>query len=301
MAIFLNQPTLVDLIDNSILSIEGTILAVLKGYIPGVQPRQLGFQHILKEVKIIEANHIGRSIRQEFNEISFWDYTPITVGKIIQAYLMLHQNEEGYITLMPNHSLNSVISVDSGETVRFQYEADPKLIHYGAISDPPVGFSYSAFTDMSQRNNERVASGALWENAGGPKCSYQMCTMGPCINFPIHYGTSWGSYIAPFTPGNIFQSAARTEVTIGNERPNRTSQYMMIFNRNAGYPWSSLGERAKSGEIDFQTVMSHEFGHALGLDHLPDPDDMMYPYIGVAEIKPDLSANDKDAIKSLYP
>src|SRR5262249_52589164 len=44
-----------------------------------------------------------------------------------------------------------------------------------------------------------------------------------------------------------------------------------------GFSW-----RTDGGDLDVQTVLLHEFGHALGLGHSPDPSSIMYPvYLGV--------------------
>ena len=54
----------------------------------------------------------------------------------------------------------------------------------------------------------------------------------------------------------------------------------------------------KLSNEQFKTILRHEFGHALGLAHSSDPEDLMhatiqteYPYISQCDI---------DAIKSLY-
>jgi len=52
------------------------------------------------------------------------------------------------------------------------------------------------------------------------------------------------------------------------------------------------------GTIDFFTVMSHEIGHALGLDHSSNPNDVMYPYyVGARNW---LSSGDIQSVQTLY-
>lgn len=49
----------------------------------------------------------------------------------------------------------------------------------------------------------------------------------------------------------------------------------------------------------FYAVCLHEIGHALGLSHTQNPDDVMYPYAESGKIK--LSKNDLEAIRKRYP
>ena len=47
----------------------------------------------------------------------------------------------------------------------------------------------------------------------------------------------------------------------------------------------------------YQTVL-HEFGHALGLDHSPNPNDVMYASVGPSD--PDLAAGDIAGLQAIY-
>ena len=54
------------------------------------------------------------------------------------------------------------------------------------------------------------------------------------------------------------------------------------------------------GGYDLFSVALHEFGHALGLGHSPDPESIMYHFIASGESKRILSLHDIAGIQSLY-
>jgi len=59
--------------------------------------------------------------------------------------------------------------------------------------------------------------------------------------------------------------------------------------------WSLSSQR---GRINFNWVATHELGHALGLNHINDPQSIMNPYYQDVELK--LSRNDQRQINELY-
>lgn len=52
---------------------------------------------------------------------------------------------------------------------------------------------------------------------------------------------------------------------------------------------------------DMQSVMIHEYGHVLGLDHVPDdPTSTMYPYLNPGQVRRYLDARTIDTLKCMY-
>jgi hypothetical protein len=54
-----------------------------------------------------------------------------------------------------------------------------------------------------------------------------------------------------------------------------------------------------SDQYDFQTVVTHELGHAIGLGHSTDTASVMYPYLAPAAARHDLTANDLNNIQQV--
>lgn len=56
-----------------------------------------------------------------------------------------------------------------------------------------------------------------------------------------------------------------------------------------------------SGNADLETVVLHEIGHALGLDHIPDLNAVMFRRFPLDRVKRVLTPIDVAAIRTLYP
>lgn len=54
-------------------------------------------------------------------------------------------------------------------------------------------------------------------------------------------------------------------------------------------------------ECDLQTILTHEFGHFLGLAHSNITRAVMYPTAGLGEIRSDLNSDDSAGICAIYP
>ena len=67
---------------------------------------------------------------------------------------------------------------------------------------------------------------------------------------------------------------------------------------NTGYAWN-LGCQELSTSYDLQTVILHENGHVVGLDHSSDTNAIMYPSYQQANCT--LGQDDINGIRSIYP
>jgi len=67
---------------------------------------------------------------------------------------------------------------------------------------------------------------------------------------------------------------------------------------NTGYAWN-LGCQELSTSYDLQTVLLHENGHVVGLDHSDDTGAVMYPSYQQADCT--LGQDDINGIRSIYP
>ncbi|MCL7028120.1 hypothetical protein MKW94_027130 [Papaver nudicaule] len=61
------------------------------------------------------------------------------------------------------------------------------------------------------------------------------------------------------------------------------------------------GTRPASNEVDLESVVLHEIGHVLGLDHTPDRRAAMFPILRRGETKRDVGSDDILGIVALYP
>lgn len=76
----------------------------------------------------------------------------------------------------------------------------------------------------------------------------------------------------------------------------------VAFDMPINQPLYSWGIDGESDKIDLQNTITHEFGHVLGVAHLPDdPDATMFPSAPTGEtIKRDLDESDLNCLATLY-
>jgi hypothetical protein len=73
----------------------------------------------------------------------------------------------------------------------------------------------------------------------------------------------------------------------------------VVLDFSGRVPWSTDGDpRAQ----DLQSLMTHEVGHMLGLDHVTDPDQVMYPVCAPGRVdRRVLQWGDRAALAAVYP
>jgi hypothetical protein len=66
----------------------------------------------------------------------------------------------------------------------------------------------------------------------------------------------------------------------------------ITLNSTVDYYMGANPSGIASGEYDFQTLVTHELAHAVGLGEGVDPASVMYPYLGTGQVRRDLTAVD---------
>lgn len=68
-----------------------------------------------------------------------------------------------------------------------------------------------------------------------------------------------------------------------------------------GFHFSVAPVVSDPGAADLQTILTHEFGHFMGLSHSDNERAVMWPEAGLGEIRRDLTADDAAGMCAIYP
>ncbi len=117
--------------------------------------------------------------------------------------------------------------------------------------------------------------------------------------FGIYKSTNWFSSISSSALAITQFYALRKNAGYSDEYYQMIHVDIIMNYRDYSF---SLDESSNS-EYDLPTVLLHELGHLLGLDHQPNSsiDAVMQPYLSVWEAKRDLYANDSTRLVDNYP
>src|SRR5688572_23931624 len=100
--------------------LEGQILHSYSANIPAVSPPLRGTHYILKTPKVVRRN-VEDSFAEHCGKIGFWTLGrefPIAIGASVRVALMLHNNREGQLVLLPVPGSSwSVVATDDGKSL----------------------------------------------------------------------------------------------------------------------------------------------------------------------------------------
>jgi len=68
--------------------------------------------------------------------------------------------------------------------------------------------------------------------------------------------------------------------------------------RGWNYYVGANGNAVNASEYDFQSVVTHELGHSIGIGHSADSESVMYPYLAKGQAKRSLTTNDLRVIEA---
>jgi hypothetical protein len=155
----------------------------------------------------------------------------------------------------------------------------------------PMGENYVVMENSPGVATAIQKAAATWNNAGA--------------KFKFTYGGTASNVAAPVSDGincirwsstGFDESTLATTTTWYNPTTGDISECDCVFNES--HTWSTAAS-TPGGQFDVESVMLHEFGHFLMLDHSTPPA-VMQPTIPSGTARRTLTTDDKNGIKAIY-
>jgi len=235
---------------------------------------------------------------------------------VVKAQGAIDKLDEGKVTPAIN-KLNAFINqvnvfVDNG---KLPHDQGQLLIEAAEAAIHSAGDGGSALiTESSSRGGEtqdaepiRVAgelvTGTVWvsfEDASGTTTADHLARLDDAVaGLNATFG-EYGLTMGVVEPDNAVSAHIRIEVA-GDSDCGGAADGVLGCTAAAGeitliegWEWyvnsdaSSIGQ----GQFDFQTIVTHELGHTLGLDHSGDADSVMHEYLAASSVRRDITAKD---------
>lgn len=106
----------------------------------------------------------------------------------------------------------------------------------------------------------------------------------------------------PSTQGSLRQAITSLK-TVGRDIVNADIMIdteKFCFNDSAEGKVLHSCTKGQGGPVDLGSIVKHEMGHLLGMDHSEDEESLMYPSLRYGQVRRDLSAKDTQNLKCEY-